>query len=145
MRVFDQEKSQELFYYDLEKGYLIEDRLLVKKHPEIPATEGVGHYKNTYFPNGGVEREWVWDIEPQNAVESWDEYEEVQVYVPYTAEQLKEKRIVAIKERLSQLSEDFVQSWAGAYIEDIEERKKEFAELHNQLRLLLGKTPRTYF
>lgn len=145
MRVFNENKTKELFHYDLELGFLKTDRIVSKTHPEIPATEGVGHYKNTYFPNGGIEREWVWDIEPQNAVESLDEYEEVQVYVPYTEEQLKEKRVLEIKERLSQLSEDFVQSWAGAYIEDIEERKKEFAELHNQLRVLLGKTPRTYF
>jgi hypothetical protein len=46
---------------------------------------------------------------------------------------------------LSQLREDFVQSWAGAYIADIEERKKEFADLHNELRSILGKTPRVYY
>lgn len=145
MRVFNKEKSQELFYYDLEKGYLTNDRLLVKTHPSIPATDGVGHYKYKNFPNGGVEREWIWDIEPKPEVKELEEYEDIKIYVPYTEEQLTEKRIYTIKERLSKLSEDFIQSWAGAYIQDIEERKKEFSELHNELRRILGKTPRNYY
>jgi hypothetical protein len=58
---------------------------------------------------------------------------------------LQERRIAKIKERLSQLSEDFVQSWAGAQIADIDARKREFADLHNELRGLLGKEPRIYY
>lgn len=50
-----------------------------------------------------------------------------------------------IKSRLSALSEDIIQYQCGAIILDIDERKKEFAELHNELRGYLGKTPRTYY
>ena len=49
-----------------------------------------------------------------------------------------------IQERLSQLSQDFVQAMAGAYFEDLEERKAEFQTLHNELRVLEGKEPREY-
>jgi hypothetical protein len=100
MRVFNQDKTQELFYYDLEKGYLQADSVF---HPSC------------------------------------------YIYIPFTEERLRSKRIAKIKERLSQLSEDFVQSWAGAQIADIDARKREFSELHNELRLILGKTPRNYF
>jgi peptidoglycan/xylan/chitin deacetylase (PgdA/CDA1 family) len=113
--------------------------MFIKSHP---AVEEVGHYETRRYPNGGCSKEWVVDTP---AVEAYDEYEEIQVYVPYTQEQKDEKRASEIRGRLLQLSDDFVQSWAGAYFPDLEERKKEFANLHNELRAILGKTPRTYF
>lgn len=145
MRVFNKEKTQELFYYDLENGYLQNDKLLVNSTVSLPAVQGVGHFKYKRYPNGGEERVWVWDVEPLPAVEAKEEYEEIQVYIPYTASELKEKRAEVIKTRLSQLSQDFVQAWAGAKIEDIESRKAEFSVLHNELREILGKEPRVYF
>ena len=99
-RVFNQDKTQELFYYDLEKGYLQAD--------------------SVFQPS-------------------------CYLYIPFTEEQLRSKRIVEIKARLSQLSEDFTQAWAGAQISDIDARKREFADLHNELRGLLGKEPRIYY
>ena len=55
-----------------------------------------------------------------------------------------EDRIAQIKPRLEQLSQDLIQAQAGAVFEDLEERKAEFQELHNELRTLLGKEPREY-
>ena len=65
----------------------------------------------------------------------------------YNARKQKEKglaRIAEIKPRLEQLSQDLIQAQAGAVFEDLEERKAEFQELHNELRTLLGKEPREY-
>ena len=65
----------------------------------------------------------------------------------YNARKQKEKglaRIAEIKPRLEQLSQDLIQAQAGAVFEDLEERKLEFQELHNELRILLGKEPRKY-
>ena len=53
-------------------------------------------------------------------------------------------KIYSLRERLSQLSQDFVQAMAGAHFEDLEERKAEFQTLHNELRVLEGKEPREY-
>lgn len=53
-------------------------------------------------------------------------------------------RISEIKTRLEQLSQDIIQSLAGAEFEDLAERQKEFQTLHNELRILLGKEPRKY-
>ena len=139
MRVFDENKVRELSVYDLDQGYLIDDKILVRSHP---AVEEVGHYETRRYPNGGCSKEWVVDTP---AVEAYDEYEDIQVYVPYTQAQKEQKRAGEIRARLYQLSEDFVQSMIGAYIPDIEDRKREFAELHNELRAILGKAPRDYY
>lgn len=145
MRIFNEIKTQELFSYDAETGHLKPDKLLLKHHEAVFATEGVGHYQYNYYPNGGADRTWVWDVEPQEGKDAWDEYEDIAVYVPFTAEELQAKRANEIKIRLAELSEDFVQVWAGAVIIDIDDRKKEFAELHNELRVMLGKAPRSYY
>lgn len=51
-------------------------------------------------------------------------------------------KISELKQRLSQLSEDIIQSSAGEIIDDIDSRKAEFVKLHNELRVLLGKSER---
>ena len=61
-----------------------------------------------------------------------------------TEEELNEQRKFEITVRLNQLSQDFVQAMAGAYFENLEERKAEFQTLHNELRVLEGKEPREY-
>lgn len=65
---------------------------------------------------------------------------------PYilTEEDLKRNKIGEIQARLTELSQDFVQANLGAVINDIESRKAEFKNLHNELRVLLGKQPRQY-
>lgn len=149
MKVYDETKSYELTVYDLEQGKLIPDKLFIAHHPEQAEIPAVKHREVKRFPNGGASAEWVIDVPAVPAKPSWDEYEDIMVYVPFTAEQLQEiernNRISYIKSRLSQLSEDFVQSWAGAIITDIEDRKREFANLHNELRGILGKEPRVYY
>lgn len=64
-------------------------------------------------------------------------------YIP-TEEDLKRERMVEISVRLSELTQDFIQESLGAVFDDIEERRKEFISLHNELRVLLGKEPREY-
>lgn len=58
--------------------------------------------------------------------------------------EVNQDRISQIKPRLEQLSQDLIQSQAGAVFEDLDERKLEFQTLHNELRVLLGKEPREY-
>ena len=53
-------------------------------------------------------------------------------------------RIHYLQERLSQLSQDFVQVWCGAELADVDARILEFQLLHNELRTLNGKEPRAY-
>ena len=59
-------------------------------------------------------------------------------------ERAKRERIKEIEMRLAQLSEDFVQAQIGAVFENFPVLRQEFIGLHNEIRVLKGKTPRTY-
>ena len=56
----------------------------------------------------------------------------------------KLSRICFLQTKLSELSQDFVQVGLGAQFDDIEKRKSDFINYHNELRLLLGKEKREY-
>lgn len=47
-----------------------------------------------------------------------------------------------LKEKLNRLSEDMIQAFIGEQIPNIEEKKKQFVKLHNELRVLEGKEKR---
>ena len=115
MKVYNELKTEVLEIYDLEKGYLKADTLFVKTHDAIAAVASVSAEENakklrdsgitvkeyggkfyevlTTFENGGEE---VKEILPTEGIEekpAWDEYEDIQVYIPYTEEELNAKRI----------------------------------------------------
>ena len=56
----------------------------------------------------------------------------------------KAERLIQIKKRLSDLSENIIQVQAGAVIENSEEMFEEFRTLHNEAREIEGKQPRKY-
>lgn len=148
MKIYNQEKTQELTNVDLTKGYLISDVIQV----EIPGQAGTmekGHWHTIKeYENGGKDVEWVVDVPGIEPVEPKIVEEQIYVFIPYSNEELlqkaKEERISVIKIRLNQLSEDFVQYELGAIFTDFQDRKNEFIALHNELRRLLGKEPRQY-
>lgn len=119
MKIYNEEKTQELIDPDLEKGYLYDDKLLVKHHDAVPekviktVEEQVKAYqaqgkevilgdlgKNYYLTisftpktgDMGADGREVELIEPvvEPAKEAWDEYEDVLVYHPYTDEEYVE-------------------------------------------------------
>ena len=47
-----------------------------------------------------------------------------------------------IKQRLSRLSQDFIQDYVGEKIENLESKKAEFISIHNELRILQNKLPK---
>ncbi len=109
MKVYNEEKTQELFNVDEEHGYLRPDRLLKEHHEGIAEkviktaeevkdeliAEGKevlkyedGTYRETVarYDNGGKDVKTVMPvIEP--AVPAKDEYEDIKVYHPYTDEE----------------------------------------------------------
>lgn len=119
MKIYNEEKTQELIDPDLEKGYLYDDKLLVKHHDAVPekviktVEEQVKAYqaqgkevilgdlgKNYYLTISftpktegmGADGREVVPIYPlvEPAKEAWDEYEDIQVYHPYTEEEYVE-------------------------------------------------------
>lgn len=102
MRVFDVRKEYELLNYDLEKGYLKGDKLFIRRHPEVYGTEEVGHYETVKeFANGGKEVEWVVDVPYVPYQAAYDEYEDIQVYVPYNDKELAVREIETLKRNLA--------------------------------------------
>ena len=88
MRILD-EKGLEVQNPDYEKGYLKEDRHLVAHHEAVEAVEEVGHYETVAeYPNGGKDVAWVVDTPGVEAVEAWDEYEDILRYIPFTEAEL---------------------------------------------------------
>lgn len=88
-RIFNETKTEELQNPDLMYGYLKDDKLLIAHHD---AQEEVKEQTRLVllheYPNGGKEYEEVIDVPYQPAKEAWDEYEDIQVYIPYTEEEI---------------------------------------------------------
>lgn len=134
MRIFNEEKTKELFDPDLKKGYLRQEKLLKKHHDAIPEKiiKTVEQVKNElisqgkevnlrtfenedgkiesnyyfvtkiYYKNGnriGNDEEQVKEIKEEGK-EAWDEYEDVEVYVPYSEEENAKISIAKLKKNL---------------------------------------------
>ena len=92
MKVYNQEKTQEIINYDLTKGYLAADKIFKEHHEAVEAQEAV--YDRVLikeYQNGGKEYEEVIVSPAREAKEAWDEYEDIQVYIPYTETELQQQ------------------------------------------------------
>ena len=132
MKIYNQEKTQELQEYDRTKGYLQNDKLFVKHYN---AVEEQGHYETIKeYENGGKDVEWVIDVA---GVEEHDEFEDIQVFIPYTEQELIQKQIFEIKQLLAKYKEDVEQvELFGMERTDYEEKKKACADMILELREL---------
>ncbi len=93
MRVFDQTKMNELTNYDLEKGYLKNDKLFITHHEATEGTDGVTRYEVMgEYPNGGRDLKLVTVVEPVPPQKAYDEYEDIKLYIPYTEEELAQRK-----------------------------------------------------
>lgn len=100
MRIFDK-TGAELTAPDMNKGYLIPDRLFIKHHNAVEAVAEQGHYETLReYPNGGKDVSWVIDVPAVEAKAEYDEYEEIMRYVEYAANELAARRIAELKELL---------------------------------------------
>lgn len=90
MRIFDI-NNIELVNPDLSRGYLVDDRIFVKRHEAIAPVEERWHYEViAEYPNGGKDIQKVIDVVGTEAKDAWDEYEDIQRYIEYTEDELKE-------------------------------------------------------
>lgn len=128
MRIFDQTKTIEITSPDLAAGYLQADKLLIAHHEAQEEVQEQKHEELLHeYPNGGKEYIEVIDVPYQPAKEAWDEYEDIQVYTPYTAEELAQ--IQANKIRARRVTECFPIVNRGAlwYDKLTEEQKEELS------------------
>lgn len=108
MRTLD-ENNNVIENADLEKGYLTTETIVIAHHDAIKASPGKSHIEIIReYPNGGKDVATIWDEEPTEARNAYDETEEIQRYHLYSDEELKQQ----------------------------EEKKKESAEKENKLASL---------
>jgi hypothetical protein len=92
MKIYNEDLTQELKEeeLDLNKGHLVETQKTIFKE-EVQAVEEVGHYEViAEYQNGGKDVEWVIDTPKVEYSPAHEETETVNIYVPYTDDELKE-------------------------------------------------------
>ena len=92
---------------DLMRGYL-EDRTRTVHHDAVEGVTEVWHYETVAeYPNGGKDIRKVVDVPGVEAKPAWDEEIPIQIYVPYTQEELDridaERNKPTTEERVAQL------------------------------------------
>lgn len=125
MKVYNENKTEILEIYDLELGYLKYDKIFKEHHeavPEISAitvemkiaeimasggkVEEIGGKQYEVieeFPNGGKTVEEIKETPAIPIKEAYDEYEDIKVYIPYTTEQLAERKQQKYEDRVVEL------------------------------------------
>lgn len=108
MRVFNID-DQEITSPDLSLGRVVPEKRFVSHHPAVAAVEEVWHYEEiAVYPNGGKDFTKVVDVPGVEAVEAWDEYEDIMRYIPYTPEELaaiEANRKPTTEEQIAELRE----------------------------------------
>lgn len=131
-----QGRAVEQYDNQKDKWYVVKTAYINRKKIENPTAEQVSQ------ANGKD----VEEIKAIPAKDAYDDEEAVQVYVPYTEAELKEradsKRIAELKAELVKVKEDIEQVEYGLVRDDYEEKKARAAEIINELRVLEGKEPR---
>lgn len=103
MRVFNQDKTQELKGYNLNLGRLEQDKLITHVNAVI-GQEEQGHYETVReYPNGGKDVKWIVDVPKVEAIEEHDETEDILIYIPYTESELRDISIKNYPNKVSEL------------------------------------------
>lgn len=91
MRIVDQNNNT-LRQEDIDflKGKLVDDKILLKHHDAVKASPEEGHYETVKtYDNGGKDVVWKVDKPAVKGHEAYDEFEDVQRYVPFADSELK--------------------------------------------------------
>lgn len=156
MKIFNQNKTQELTQteIDFSLGYLKEDKLFIEHHAATPFIKGKSAEEladekraqgiKIFEKNGKfytVDKEYenggrsVTEIRPETDVqakEAWDKYEAIKVFIPYTEEELKERRLNALRARRAPLLESF-DKWEKAVLRGREYEDAAIDEWYHRL------------
>lgn len=89
MKIYNETKTEILENPDLEKGHLIQDKIVTKTIPAQEEVQEQFHYEYKQYPNGGKDRIKVVDVAYRPAKPESYEYEDIQIYKPYTEEEFK--------------------------------------------------------
>lgn len=91
MKIYNQDKTIELQNPDFSKGYLKQDILEIKKEAVQEVKEEFHYEVIKEYPNGGKDVKKVIDVKGVKAEPERIIIEEIQVYIPYTEEEIAKK------------------------------------------------------
>ena len=132
MRIFNQEKTQELFDVDETKGVFKKDKLFLR---HVEKVEEKSHLKvvKTYA-NGGKDVEKVVDVV---GTEEHDEFEDILVFVPFSEKELAQIEIEKLKQNLLETDYKAIKFAEGVLSEqDYEKTRNERQSWRNQINAL---------
>lgn len=143
MRVFNKDKTVELTEYDLERGYLVDDKLLVAHHERVLPQNAEWHYEVVKeYPNGGKVVEKVIDKPAVLPRDAYDEYEDIQVYIPYTEAELAEIEMFDLKQKLYGTDYQAIKYAEGFLTEEeyaeMKAQRQAWRERINELEAVIG-------
>lgn len=94
---------------DLEKGYLKDDKIVIRYVSASAEVPKQSHYEVVKeYPNGGKDMREVVDVPYKPAVEAHEETEDIKVYIPYSEAEFLERKKQALR------------MWRGKYFEVID-------------------------
>ena len=160
MKIYNAEKTQilgdskTLNGIDLTLGKLVADKLFIKTHEATEAVAAVSAEENaqkrreagatvkeyggkfyevlTTFENGGEEVKEILPTEGVEAKPAWDEYEDIQVYIPCTTEELEARRIKAYEDLVESLiRQKYTISNELAILRQKDDKPEEFQEYYS--------------
>lgn len=165
MKVYNETKLYEIFDYDLKKGYLKEDKIVLKHHEAIPerVVKSVGQLIAEYKAQGkevitssngdkfyvvkeiysNKNGKTVEEIKPivELAKPEYDDTEDIQVYIPYTETELNKREIAELKRNLSNTDYKAIKYAEGLITEEeyapIKAQRQEWRNRINYLELLM--------
>jgi hypothetical protein len=119
MKILDQQ-GNEILNPDLTKGHLETDKLTIH-HDAVESVAEQSHLRTVRtYPNGGKDMEKVVDVSGIVGHDAYDEYEDIQRYIPYTAEELaaieKQKNTPTIPDRLAAVEELLLSQMIGGNV-----------------------------
>ena len=94
MKVYNEEKSEIIENYDLNKGYLIDDKIFIKHYEEQKEIKEVSHEEIiAEYHNGGKDVEIIIDTQYKPFVEAYDEFEDIKIYIPFNEQELAQTEL----------------------------------------------------
>lgn len=143
MRIFNKDKTEEIFEYDKAKGRLLPDRLFIAHHKATLAQAEEGHYETVEeYANGGKTVEWVVDSPAVEARDAFDEYEDVMVYVPYSETELARAEIAMLKAKLAATDYQALKYAEGHFTDEeyapIKAERQSWRDRINELEALIA-------
>ena len=141
MRILD-ENNIEIEKPDFSKGYLKPDSIFVCHHEATEEVEEVGHYEVVKeYPNGGKDVEYIIDTPAVEAREAWDEFEDIQRFVPFKEKEIATRRIAELKQFLCNTDYHVLKVVEGVTtLAEIAETVKQRADWRKEINELEAKT-----